>query len=115
MGLGQSQPSLETVGWRILEVLPNGPCWNHDICVYFEFIVGINGQRLNSSSETFWCKIEEQCNTECVLTLFNYKTRVKRSIVVTPNANWGGDGLLGLVIVKSDFTHADQHCIRVLV
>ena len=112
MGASDSNP--ETEGWRILEVMPNGPCWDKGLCVYFDFIVGINGYRLNTSSEEFWDLIRTKQNSEIILTVFNYKTRVKRDIQMTPNNNWGGDGLLGLVIVRDDFTKCDKQCIRVL-
>ena len=112
MGASESNP--ETTGWRILEVIPDGPCWDKGLCVYFDFIVGINGVRLNTSSEEFWDIIRSKQDIEIVLTVFNYKTRLKRDILMTPNNNWKGDGLLGLVIVKDDFTLCDQQCIRVL-
>lgn len=112
MGASESNP--ETIGWRILEIIPDGPCWNKGLCVYFDFIVGINGIRLNTSSEEFWDIIRSKQDIEIVLTVFNYKTRLKRDILMTPNNNWKGDGLLGLVIVRGDFTLCDQQCIRVL-
>eukprot|EP01084_Bolivina_argentea_P137255 241730_1 len=112
MGSSESHP--ETKGWRILEVIPNGPMWNKGICVYFDFIVGINGVRLNTSSEEFWDLINNKQDSEIVLTVFNFKTRIKRDIIMIPNNKWGGDGLLGLVIVRDDFTKCDQQCIRIL-
>mmetsp|Transcript_26456 Transcript_26456/g.41940 ORF Transcript_26456/g.41940 Transcript_26456/m.41940 type:complete len:354 (+) Transcript_26456:41-1102(+) len=112
MGAEQSNP--ESTGWRILEVIPNGPCWDKGLCVYFDFIVGINGVRLTTSSEEFWDTIKSKQDTEIILTVFNYKTRIKRDVAMTPNTKWDGDGLLGLVIVREDFTKCDEQCIRVL-
>jgi len=112
MGSAESNPEVQ--GWRILEVIPNGPCWDKGLCVYFDFIVGINGVRLTTSSEEFWDTIRSQKDAETVLTVFNYKTRIKRDILMTPNNSWGGDGLLGLVVVGDDFTKCDQQCVRVL-
>ena len=112
MGSAESAP--ENMGWRILEVMAESPCSDCHIIPYFEFIVGINGVRLDTSSETFWDIIQSNENHETILTLFNYKTHIKRNVSVIPNSEWGGEGLLGLVIVLSDFTKADEQCIRVL-
>jgi len=112
MGASESNPASQ--GWRILEVIPNGPCWNKGLCVYFDFIVGINGVRLTTSSEEFWDTIRSKQNVEIVLTVFNYKTRIKRDVEMTPNNDWDGDGLLGLVVVREDFTKCDKQCIRIL-
>lgn len=112
--MGSSESSPEVQGWRILEVLPNGPCSDKGLCVYFDFIVGVNGVRLTTSSEEFWDTITNKKDVEIVMTVFNYKTRVKRDILMTPNNNWGGDGLLGLVVVRDDFTKCDQQAVRVL-
>jgi|ERR1719206_51836 len=112
--MGSSESSPEVQGWRILEVIPKGPCYDKGLCVYFDFIVGINGVRTTNHSEEFWDIIKAKQDTEIILTVFNYKTRMKRDIEMTPTNDWGGDGLLGLVIVRDDFTKCDEQCARVL-
>jgi len=111
--MGDSDSS-ENMGWRILEILPKSPCSDKNLCVYFDYIVGINGVRLDTSAETFWAMISQNENQSVILTVFNFKTRIKRDIEIIPNRNWGEqNSLLGLVIVLSDFTKADSQCIHI--
>lgn len=48
------------------------------------------------------------------LTIYNFYSNLKRDVIITP-FDWGGDGSLGLLIVRDSFDNAEERCIHVLV
>jgi len=100
--------------WRVLAVDPRGPCGKHGIIPFFEYIVAINGKKLNDQGTKVMKSLPLQQCKLTQLTLLNYKTRLERKIEIYPNGTWGGAGLLGLIIVRDDPTTADRRAVRVL-
>jgi len=101
-------------GWRVLAVDPRGPCGSHELIPFIEYIVGINGTRLHDRSEEVMRSLAKNNTKQTRLTVFNYKTRTERVLEICPHENWGGAGLLGLIIAMDDFATADRRAVRVL-
>jgi len=112
--MGTVESASSGCGWRVLAVDPRGPCGKHKIIPFFEYIVAINGKRLNDKSTKVMKSLPlRQCKMT-QLTLRNYKTRLERKVEICPNGTWGGAGLLGLIIVRDDPSTADRRAVRVL-
>jgi len=106
--------STTTSGWRVLATDVRGPCNEVHIIPFFEYIIGINGKRLDGVAVSLKEELQINCNKPTDLTILNYKTLKTRKITVCPSDDWGGVGLLGLIITYDNFKTADERVVRVL-
>jgi len=102
-----------TTGWRILAVDPRGPCRECEIIPFFDYILEINGQLLGRS-DLLKTELESNRYKQTKLSVLNYKTSKVREVEVWPSDNWGGIGILGLMIANDNYATADERVIRVL-
>lgn len=102
-----------TIGWRILAVDPRGPCKDCEIIPFFDYILEINGHLLGRS-DLLKKELESNRNQQTKLFVLNYKTSKVREVEVCPSDNWGGIGMLGLMIANDDYATADERVIRIL-
>jgi len=109
-----SDTSSTECGWRVLATDDRGPCNEGSIIPFFEYIIGINGKRLDGVAVTLKEELQANCNKPTELTILNYKTLKTRKITVCPSDDWGGVGLLGLIITYDNFKTADERVVRVL-
>jgi len=109
-----SDNSSTACGWRVLAIDIQGPCNEGSIIPFFEYIIGINGKRLDGVAVTLKEELQANCNKPTELTILNYKTLKTRKITVCPSDDWGGIGLLGLIITYDNFRSADERVVRVL-
>jgi len=109
-----SDTSSTACGWRVLATDFRGPCNEGSIIPFFEYIIGINGKRLDGVAVTLKEELQANCNKPTELTILNYKTLKTRKITVCPSDDWGGVGLLGLIITYDNFKTADERVVRVL-
>lgn len=105
---------MQANGWRVLHVHKDGPCGDLDAVVFFDFLVGVNGHRLDmNDTGAFFRTVEIFQGKELTVTLFNYKTKETRTRSIIPNENWGGEGALGLQISNDSFSEEDETVIKV--
>jgi len=109
-----SDTSSTACGWRVLATDSRGPCNEGSIIPFFEYIIGINGKRLDGVAVTLKEELQANSNKPTELTILNYKTLKTRKITVCPSDDWGGVGLLGLIITYDNFRTADERVVRVL-
>ncbi|CAF3614422.1 unnamed protein product [Rotaria sp. Silwood1] len=117
MGLGGSSlniPGGGTEGFHVLRVQHGSPGHKAGLEPYFDFIVSINGVRLDTDNEKFKETLKENINKPVELLVFNSKTQTVRQLQLTPHENWGGQGLLGLSIRFSSFDKANENVWHVL-
>ena len=107
-----SIPSRERHGWKILSVSANSPSSGLGLCPYFSVITHVGGERLGTEEAGLVPLIREGVAT--ALTVLNLATLSSRVVTVTPRRGWGGEGLLGLLIVHSWFDNAALEAIHVL-
>lgn len=48
------------------------------------------------------------------MTVFNWKAKTQREVVVTPTKKWPGDGMLGVTIRFDTYHNAEEHICHVL-
>jgi len=101
-------------GWRVLAVDPRGPCGGCGIIPFMEYIIAVNGNRLKRGKWVMTRELAASKSRPAELTLINYKTGLVRKIEIIPSENWGGAGLLGLIIAEDTWSTADSRVVRVL-
>lgn len=111
MGTGQS--AVEVGGFRVFKVNPGSPAFEAGLEVFFDFIVEIAGQRMDSAEKNFFEQIQGSENTKTRLVVYNIRTHSSREVFVTPK-KWGGAGLLGAVVRYDELDNADSQGMRVL-
>lgn len=114
MGQGASQEEIESVGYRVLGVQPNSPASNAELVSFFDFVVAANNYPLKVLDQKFVEMIKESESRPLPLTIFNIKSETTRDVVITPQRNWGGQGMLGVTIRFDSYWRADEALVRVL-
>jgi hypothetical protein len=117
MGLAGSSlniPGGGSEGFHVLRVQEGSPGYKAGLEPYFDFIVSINGVRLDTDNDKFKEILKENINKSVELLVYNSKTQVVRQLPLTPHGNWGGQGLLGLSIRFSSFDKANENVWHVL-
>lgn len=114
MGQAASQDEIESVGYRVLGVQPNSPAASAGLVSFFDFVVAANNYPLKQLDQKFVEMIKESENRPLPLTIFNIKSEMMRDVVITPQRNWGGQGMLGVTIRFDSFWRADEALVRVL-
>jgi len=126
--MGQSSSSgldnkSKTRGYRVLGVQPLSPASSAGLVSFFDFLVGCQGRMLlgglseNPGEEedmNFISTLKENLNRPLELLVFNIKSQSTRIVEITPSADWGGHGLLGVTIRFDDYSMAEERLVRVL-
>jgi len=76
-----------TTGWRVLAADHRGPCGNSNIIPFFDYILEINGKRLDGTASDLKEALESNRNKKTELTILNYKTMKERKVEVCPCDN----------------------------
>ncbi|CAF3210416.1 unnamed protein product [Rotaria socialis] len=117
MGLSGSSlniPGGGTEGFHVLRVQNGSPGHKAGLEPYFDFIISINGVRLDTDNENFKEILKANINKAVELLVYNSKAQTVRQLQLTPHENWGGQGLLGLSIRFSSFDKANENVWHVL-
>lgn len=114
MGNATSQEEIDSVGYRVLGVLPNSPAASAGLVSFFDFVVAANNYPLKVLDNKFVDLIKEFENKPLPLTIYNIKSDTTRDVVITPRRNWGGQGMLGVTIRFDSFWQAEESLVRVL-
>jgi len=117
MGLGGSSlniPGGGTEGFHVLRVQEGSPGHKAGLEPYFDFIVTINGVRLDTDNDKFKEILKENINKPVELLVYNSKTQTVRQLPLVPHESWGGQGLLGLSIRFSSFDKANENVWHIL-
>jgi hypothetical protein len=76
--------------------------------------VAANGVPLKTLDTTFIGIIKASEEKLLTLTIYNYKNRSIREVVLVPSRKWPGEGMLGATIRFDSFQDAEEHLIHVL-
>ncbi|CAF3579315.1 unnamed protein product [Rotaria sp. Silwood1] len=117
MGLGSSNikiPGGGTEGFHVLRVQDGSPGHKAGLEAYFDFIVSINGIRLDTDNDRFKEVLKENIGKPVELLVYSSKTQTVRQLTLIPHENWGGQGLLGLSIRFCTFDKANENVWHVL-
>lgn len=82
---------------------------------FFDFIVAIEDTRLDQDNDTLKDLLKKNVDKKIKMLIFSSKTQTVREVMITPSANWGGQGLLGVSIRFCSFEGANENVWHVLV
>ncbi|XP_026552853.1 Golgi reassembly-stacking protein 2 [Pseudonaja textilis] len=116
MGSSQSVeiPGGGTEGYHVLRVQENSPGHRAGLEPFFDFIVSINGSRLNKDNDTLKDLLKANVEKPVKMLVYSSKTLEIRETSVTPSNMWGGQGLLGVSIRFCSFDGANENVWHVL-
>uniref|UniRef100_H3AWP5 Golgi reassembly stacking protein 2 n=1 Tax=Latimeria chalumnae TaxID=7897 RepID=H3AWP5_LATCH len=116
MGGSQSVeiPGGGTEGYHVLRVQENSPGHRAGLEPFFDFIVSINGARLNKDNDTLKDLLKASVEKPVKMQVYSSKTLELRETTVTPSNMWGGQGLLGVSIRFCSFDGANENVWHVL-
>ncbi|XP_018561352.1 Golgi reassembly-stacking protein 2 [Anoplophora glabripennis] len=107
-------PGGGTDGYHILRVQENSPGSKVGLQPFFDFIVAINGTRLDRDNDTLKQILKNGIGKQLPLTIYSCKTQSVRSVTVEPSDSWGGQGLLGISIRFCSFEVAKENVWHIL-
>ncbi|XP_073503071.1 Golgi reassembly-stacking protein 2 [Phyllobates terribilis] len=116
MGGAQSVeiPGGGTEGYHVLRVQENSPGHRAGLEPFFDFIVSINGLRLNKDNDSLKDLLKANVEKPVKMVVYSSKTLELREATVTPSNMWGGQGLLGVSIRFCSFDGANENVWHVL-
>eukprot|EP00800_Vazella_pourtalesii_P019932 TRINITY_DN6925_c2_g1_i1.p1 TRINITY_DN6925_c2_g1~~TRINITY_DN6925_c2_g1_i1.p1 ORF type:complete len:385 (+),score=75.83 TRINITY_DN6925_c2_g1_i1:692-1846(+) len=116
MGGGQSTPipGGGTHGYHVLKVQENSPAALSQLEAYFDFIVTIQGLRLDRESDTLIEILKVHLDREVKLGVYNVKGRSWREVGLVPNKKWGGQGVIGVSIRFCSFENVSDNIWHIL-
>lgn len=87
---------LETIShvWHVLEVIEGSPADSAGLVPYGDYIIGWTQGPLRSEHD-FFQLIEQYINRNLSLYVYNSDYDHTREVVIVPNRDWGGEGILG--------------------
>ncbi len=80
--------------WHILDILEGSPAESAGLVPYGDFIIGWTGGALRGEGE-FYELIEAHADKALRLYVYNADYDHTREVIIVPNREWGGEGLLG--------------------
>lgn len=81
---------------------------------FFDFIIAIDNIRLDQDNDTLKELLKSNANKTIKVTVYSSKTQTVREVNLTPNATWGGQGLLGVSIRFCSFEGANENVWHIL-
>ncbi|XP_072034150.1 Golgi reassembly-stacking protein 2-like [Amphiura filiformis] len=116
MGGNQSVevPGGGTEGYHVLRVQENSPGHKAGLEAFFDFIIAIGNSRLDKDDETLKRLLKENEGRPIRMLVYSSKSLKVRELTLTPNNQWGGQGLLGVSIRFCSFEGANENVWHVL-
>ena len=93
----------------------NSPGSRSGLEAFFDFIVAINGSRLDQDNDTLKMILSANIEKPVKLLVYSSKTQSLRELTLVPSKNWGGQGVLGVSIRFCSFDRANENVWHVLV
>lgn len=82
---------------------------------FFDFVVAIENTRLDQDNDTLKELLKKNVNNTIRMLVYSSKSQSVREVMITPCADWGGQGLLGVSIRFCSFEGANENVWHVLV
>lgn len=77
--------------------------------------MAIENIRLDQDNDTLKELLKKNVDKTIKMLVYSSKTQSVREVMITPSANWGGQGLLGVSIRFCSFEGANENVWHVLV
>nr|XP_022913622.1 Golgi reassembly-stacking protein 2 [Onthophagus taurus] len=107
-------PGGGTEGYHILKVQENSPGSKAGLQAFFDYIVAINGTRLNEDNDTLKTLLKAGIGKQVPITVFSSKTQTVRTLSIELSDSWGGQGLLGVSIQFCSFEGSNENVWHIL-
>eukprot|EP01134_Creolimax_fragrantissima_P001605 CFRG1605T1 len=119
MGNGQSTPVAEILdgsyeGYHVVKVHRDSPADLADLTPFFDYIVSINGHRLDKEDSTLADQLNSNVGMAITIIVYNSRIRAVRELTIVPSNSWGGTGLLGASIRFCSFENAAENVWHIL-
>ncbi|XP_056631300.1 Golgi reassembly-stacking protein 2 [Diorhabda sublineata] len=101
-------------GYHILRVQENSPGSKAGLQPFFDFIVSINGIRLDRDNDTLKTILKNGIGKQIPMTVYSYKSQSVRTLTIEPSDTWGGQGHLGVSIKFCSFEVAKETVWHIL-
>lgn len=92
----------------------NSPGSRAGLEAFFDFIIAINGSRLDQDNDTLKSILSANIDKPCKLLVYSSKSLQVRELTLVPTKNWGGQGVLGVSIRFCSFERANENVWHVL-
>lgn len=116
MGLSQSSEVAEggTYGYHVHGVQQNSPAEKAGLQPFFDFILSLDGRRLNEENEQLKEILKANMERLVKMEVYSTKTLRVRELEVMPSNMWGGQGLLGASVRFCSYQGANENVWHVL-
>ncbi|KAM3963383.1 Golgi reassembly-stacking protein 2 [Aphomia sociella] len=101
-------------GYHILRVQDGSPGQTARLEAFFDFIVAIENTRLDQDNDTLKELLKKNVGNTIKMLIYSSKTQSLREVMITPSADWGGQGLLGVSIRFCSFEGANENVWHIL-
>ncbi|TFY82615.1 hypothetical protein EWM64_g1403 [Hericium alpestre] len=95
MRMCEPEFSIDNV-WHVLDVLEGSPAESAGLVPYGDWIIGWSGGVLSAEGD-FYDVVEAHVDKPLRVYVYSYDFDTIREVVLVPNRQWGGEGLLGCV------------------
>ncbi|KAL0960932.1 hypothetical protein HGRIS_005937 [Hohenbuehelia grisea] len=82
--------------WRVLDILEGSPAESAGLVPYGDWIIGWSGGILSAEGD-FYDLVEAHVEKPLRVYVYSHDFDTIREVVLVPNRQWGGEGLLGCV------------------
>ena len=97
------------------KVQDNSPGSRAGLEAFFDFIVAINGSRLDQDNDTLKLILSANIEKPVKLLVYSSKTTTLKELTLVPSKNWGGQGVLGVSIRFCSFDRANENVWHIMV
>ncbi|WFC99586.1 hypothetical protein MYAM1_002331 [Malassezia yamatoensis] len=80
--------------WHILDVFEGSPADSAGLVPFGDYIIGWTGGPLESEAD-FYQLVEQHEGSKIAMYVYNRDYDHTREVIIMPNRDWGGEGLLG--------------------
>lgn len=117
MGNSESTQGLlsSAQGYQIARVSNNSPAHTAGLVPFFDFITAVDDLALDDENRSFFFDyIKKNLGKRVKLSVFNLRIQAMRDVVVVPNNEWGGKGVLGCNVAWETAEHAMENTWRIV-
>ena len=99
----------------IIKVQDSSPGSKAGLEAFFDFIVAVNGSRLDQDNDTLKTILNANVDKPVKLLVYSSKTMSIKEVTLVPSRMWGGQGVLGVSIRFCSFDRANENVWHILV
>eukprot|EP00124_Ichthyophonus_hoferi_P002086 Ihof_evm7s130 gene=Ihof_evmTU7s130 len=102
------------LGFHVVKLNPNSPALLAGLEAYFDFIIGINQQKLQGDETLLVDQLHENVGKVVTLHVYSARNKEVRDVEVVP-ATYNGPGLLGASLRVCNYAKGNDICWHILM